>query len=82
MFAAVVLSSQVQLPFEVELCVQRRTALEQIDEGVPDWEDENIGQEWLSAHDHYQKIVSVFHIILYYSAVLHSVQPLSCSQRQ
>ena len=29
---------------EVELCVQRRTALEQIGEGVPDWEDENIEQ--------------------------------------
>jgi len=28
----------------VELCVQRRTALDLIGEGVPDWEDENIEQ--------------------------------------
>lgn len=29
---------------KVELCVQRRTALDLIGEGVPDWEDENIEQ--------------------------------------
>ena len=28
----------------MELCVQRRTALDLIGEGVPDWEDENIEQ--------------------------------------
>lgn len=37
-------TTDTSLRAEVELCVQRRTALEQIGEGVPDWEDENIEQ--------------------------------------
>ncbi|CAK9043154.1 unnamed protein product [Durusdinium trenchii] len=52
---AVILSlapkAQQRLLRFVELCVQRRTALEQIDEGVPDWEDENIGQVFPSLSD-------------------------------
>lgn len=40
--------AQQRLLRYVELCVQRRTALEQIGEGVPDWEDENIEQAFPS----------------------------------
>jgi len=36
--------AQQRLLRYVELCVQRRTALDLIGEGVPDWEDENIEQ--------------------------------------
>eukprot|EP00435_Cladocopium_sp_Y103_P016000 s699_g3.t5 len=40
--------AQQRLLRYVELCVQRRTALEQLGEGVPDWEDEDIEQAFPS----------------------------------
>ena len=44
MIESLAVKAQQRLLRFVELSVQRRTALEERDEAVPDWEDENINQ--------------------------------------